>query len=167
MGRPVESHQDLYDKYLIVNEENGKTTVEHNSEAILHHNKFLGYSAIISNFTRNPSTAIIPFLQRRTITDMFENMYNEYDSASLNLFSEANHLSRVFIQFIALILRMASEKIMIDKKLNKSLTYKEMVAELRSIKTVRLPALKKPLQTELSDTQARILNAFNIDYDIE
>jgi hypothetical protein len=73
----------------------------------------------------------------------------------------------VFIQFIALILRMASEKIMIDKKLNKSLTYKEMVAELRSIKTVRLPALKKPLQTELSDTQARILNAFNIDYDIE
>ena len=56
---------------------------------------------------------------------------------------------------------------MIDKKLNKSLTYKEMVAELRSIKTVRLPALKKPLQIELSDTQARILNAFNIDYDIE
>ena len=56
---------------------------------------------------------------------------------------------------------------MIDKKLNKSLTYKEMVAELRSIKTVRLLALKKPLQTELSDTQARIINAFNIDYDIE
>ena len=85
----------------------------------------------------------------------------------MNLFSEVNHLSRIFIQFIALILRMASENIMNDKKLNKTLTYKELIAELRSIKTVNVPKLKKPLQTELSDTQFRILNAFNIDYDVE
>ena len=166
-GRENEIHKDLYERYLIVDEENGKTVVEHNSEAILHHNKFLGYSAIISNFTRNPSTAMVPFIQRRTITNMFENMYNEYDTSSLNLFSEVNHLSRIFIQFIALILRMASENIMNDKKLNKTLTYKELIAELRSIKTVNVPKLKKPLQTELSDTQFRILNAFNIDYDVE
>ena len=166
-GRPVESHQDLYDRYLIVTEEDGNIKVEHNSEAILHHNKFLGYSAIISNFTRTPSTAMVPFLQRRTVISMFENMYNDYDNTALNLYNEANHLSRIFIQFIALILRLETENTMNDKKLNKTMSYKEMIEELTSIKSVKVPGLKKSLQTELSDIQIRILSAYDLDYDIE
>jgi len=166
-GRPVESHQDMYDRYLIVTEEEGQIKVEHNSEAILHHNKYLGYSAIISNFTRNPSTAMVPFLQRRTVISMFENMYNDYDNTSLNLYNETNRLSRIFIQFIALILRLETENTMSDKKLNKTMSYKEMIEELTSIKSVKVPGLKRPLQTELSDIQVRILSAFDLDYDIE
>jgi hypothetical protein len=167
MNRPLEAHIPLYEKYLIVKEENGRTIVEHNSEAILHHNEYLGYSAIISNFTRNPSTAMVPFLQRKTIIGMFDSIVNDYDNASLNLFSETNHLSRIFIQFIALILRLEAENIMNAKKLNKVMTYKEMVNELSSIRTVKMPGLKKPLQTEISDAQMRILNAFDIDFDLD
>lgn len=166
-GRPVESHQDMYDRYLIVTEEGGRIKVEHNSEAILHHNKYLGYSAIISNFTRNPSTAMVPFLQRRTVISMFENMYNDYDNTALNLYNETNRLSRIFIQFIALILRLETENTMSDKKLNKTMSYKEMIEELTSIKSVKVPGLKRPLQTELSEIQIRILSAFDLDYDIE
>ena len=157
----------MYDRYLIVTEEEGQIKVEHNSEAILHHNKYLGYSAIISNFTRNPSTAMVPFLQRRTVIGMFENMYNDYDNTSLNLYNETNRLSRIFIQFIALILRLETENTMSDKKLNKTMSYKEMIEELTSIKSVKVPGLKRPLQTELSEIQIRILSAFDLDYDIE
>ncbi len=167
MDSPVESHQELYDKYLLIKEENGRTVVEHNSEAILHHNKYLGYSAIISNFTRNPSTAMVPFLQSKTISGMFENMNNEYDNTSVNLFTEVNYLSRIFIQFLALILRLETENVMNNKKLNKTMTFKEMVQELSSIKTVRIPNVKKPMQTLLSDEQIRILDAFDIRYDID
>ena len=167
MEKPVESHQELYDKYLIVKEENGRTIVEHNSEAILHHNEFLGYSVIASNFTRNPSTAMVPFLQRRAITRMFEDTYNEYDRADFNLFTEFNYLNRIFIEFVALILRMSAENIMNAKKLNKSMTFKQMVNELSTIKTVKVPGLKKQLQTDLSDAQIRILEAFEIDYDLD
>ena len=167
MDRPVEAHRELYDKFLLISTENGRTVVEHNSEAIMHHNKYLGYSAIISNFTRNPSIALAPFLQRRAIADMFENMNNDYDNTALNMFTEINHLSRIFVQFIALILRMEAENIMNSKKLNKTMSFKEVVAELSSIKTVRIPNVKKPLQTELSDKQVRILNAFDIEYSID
>jgi len=167
MDRPVEAHQDLYDKFLMVKTENGRTVVEHNSEAIMHHNKYLGYSAIISNFTRNPSTALAPFLQRRAISSMFNNMNNDYDNTALNLFTEVNYLSRIFIQFIALILRMEAENIMNSKKLNKTMSFKQVVAELSSIKTVRLPNMKKSLQTELSDAQIRILDAFDVKYVLE
>lgn len=167
MEKPVEAHQYLYDKYLIVKEENGKTVVEHNSEAILHHNEFLGYSVIASNFTRNPSMAMVPFLQRRAITQMFENTYNDYDKADFNLFTDINYLSRIFIEFVALILRMSTESIMNSRKLNKSMTFKQMVNELSSIKTVKVPGLKKQLQTDLSDTQVRILETFDIDYEMD
>jgi len=167
MDRPVESHQELYDKFLLVSEENGKTIVEHNSEAILHHNQFMGYSAIISNYTKNPTAAMVPFLQMNTITGMFENLINEYDNTELNLFTQTNYLSRIFIQFLAMILRMGIENMMNLKKLNKTMTYKGMVAELSSIKTVRVPGTKKELQTRLSDAQIRILEAFDIDYDLD
>ncbi len=165
MDRPDENHTDIYEKYLIIKEENGKIQVELNSEAILHHNSLLGYSAIISNFTRNPSTAMIPFLQRNTITEMFNHMMNDYDNASMNLFTESNYLSRVFIQFLAMILRLESESIMNTKRLNKSMTYKEMVKEISNIKTVKVPGQKKPMVTFISDVQARILSAFDVVFD--
>ena len=167
MDRMEESHQTLYDKYLIMKEENGKTTVEHNSEAILHYNEYLGYTAIVSNFTRNPSTAMVPFLQRDKITKMFENMFNDYDNTTFNMFTDNNHLSRIFIQFIALIIRLEAENVMNAKKLNKSMSYKEMVTELSNIKTVKIPGMKKSLQTHLSDTHVRILEAFELDYDMD
>ena len=167
VGNPVESHQPLYDRYLIIREENAKTVVELNSEAILHHNQYLGYMAIISNFTRNPSTAMVPFLQNNAITKMFETVNNDYDGTTFNLFTQSNLLSRIFMQFIALILRQETENIMNSKKLNKTMTFKEVVAELNSIKKISIPSIKKPLQTELSDVQIRILDAFEVDYDIE
>ena len=167
MDRTVEDHQVLYDNYLIIKEEKGKTVVEHNSEAILYHNEYLGYSAIVSNFTRNPSIAMVPFLQREAISDMFSNMLNDYDNTTFNMFTDNNHLSRIFIQFIALIIRLEAENVMNSKKLNKTMSYKEMVTELSGIKTVRVPGLKKTLQTYVSDTQVRILEAFDIDYNAE
>ena len=61
-------------------------------------------------------------------------------------------------------MKMEAENIMNAKKLNKTMTFKEVVAELSSIKTVRMPNVKKPLQTEVSDAQLRILSAFGIEY---
>ena len=162
--RMDESHQSIYDKYLIIKEENGETVVEHNSEAILHHNEYLGYSAIVSNFTRNPSIAMVPFIQMKLISNMFDNMFNDYDNTTFNMFTDNNHLSRIFIQFISLIIRLEAENVMNAKKLNRSMSYKEMVSELSNIKTVKIPGQKKLLQTNLSDVQVRILEAFELDY---
>ena len=92
-------------------------------------------------------------------------MRNEYDSTALNLFTENNYLSRIFLQFLALAIRLQVEGIMDSRKLNRSMTYKEVVRELDNIKTVNVPGLKRPQSTFITDTQARILNAFGIPYD--
>ena len=51
------------------------------------------------------------------------------------------------------------------KKLNKIMSYKEMVSELNNIKTVSMPGVKKSHDTFISDMQLRILNAFDIHPD--
>ncbi len=166
MDNPLEEHQELYDKYLIVKEDEfGRKTVELNSEGILHHNKYFGFNVLVSNFTRNATNAVIPFLQREAVSEMFESIRNEYDNTALNLFTETNHLSRIFIQFISLVLRIEVLNIMNSKKLNRTMTFKEMVLELSNIKTVKLPNVKKPLETFITDQQLRILNTFNVSFD--
>ena len=98
---------------------------------------------------------------------MFDSIINEYDNYALNLSTESYHLSRIFIQFIALILKREVTRIMMSNKLNKIMSYKEMIKELSEIKMVRIPGMKKPLQTEISDVQRSILNVFGVDYEIE
>ena len=166
MSNPVEEHQKLYDDYLIINEDEfGRKTVELNSESILNHNKYFGYNVLVSSFTRNASNAVIPFLQRNNVAESFDSLRNEYDNTALNLFTDTNHQSRIFIQFISLILTAGTVNVMNSKKLNKTLTLKEMVHELSNIKTVKLPNVKKTQDTFLTDQQIHILDAFDISYD--
>lgn len=168
MDRPVEAHQDLYDTYLIVEEDEfGRKQVELNSEAIMHHNKHLGYNVLVSNFTRNPNNAITPFLQKKAVSVMFESIRNEYDNTALNLFTETNYLNRIFIQFVSLILRIQALNIMNAKKLNRTMSFKEMIRELSNIKTVKMPDAKRPLTTFMNDTQVHILDVFGVSFDDE
>ncbi|MBO4798700.1 MAG: hypothetical protein J5494_08045, partial [Candidatus Methanomethylophilaceae archaeon] len=94
----------------------------------------------------------------------FSQIRNEYDNNSLNLFTETNYLSSVFLQFIALIIKSRIENIMNAKKLNRIMTFKEMVSEISNIMTVSTPGVKKTSDTYMNDSQIRILEAFGIDY---
>lgn len=168
MDMPSERHQDLYDRFLIVKDDDrGNRVVELNGEAIMNHNKLMGFDVLISNYTGNSSTAIIPFIQKSFATRIFNSIRNEYDSTMLNLFTETNYLSRIFLQFISLILRIEVLNVMNSKKLNKIMSFTEMVLELSNIRTVNLPGVKKGHTTFVSDTQHRILRAFDITFNEE
>ena len=161
-GNPVPEHQHIYDRYLLIREEDDCTIAEYNGQAIMQHSNNAGYSVYISNFTRNPVSALTPFLQRKSITDMFDGMINKYDVTSPNHSSEQVYLSRIFIQFIALIIKREIERRMDAYKLNKTLSYKEMIEILDSIRSVKMPGTKKMMDTEISGPATRVLNAFGI-----
>ena len=164
---PVPEHQHLYDKYLLIREEENCTIAEYNSQAILEHNNNAGYSVYLSNYTRNPASAIVPFLQKKTITKTFDRIINEYDNYALNLSTETFYLSRVFIQFLALILKNEIEHRMDNSKLNKIMSFKEMIEMVDDIKTIKIPGSKKPLETEINDTRRRILDIFDVKTDAD
>ncbi len=164
---PVPEHQHLYDKYLLIREEENCTIAEYNSQAILEHNNNAGYSVYLSNYTRNPASAIVPFLQKKTITKTFDRIINEYDNYALNLSTETFYLSRVFIQFLALILKNEIEHRMDNSKLNKIMSFKEMIEMVDDIKTIKIPGSKKPLETEINDTRRRILDIFDVKTDTD
>ncbi len=156
-------HQHIYDKYLMIREEERCTIAEYNSQAILEHNNNAGFSVLISNLTRNPVSAIVPFLQKKALTSTFNTIMNEYDNYALNLSTESFYLSRIFLQFIAMILKSDVEHRMDSSKLNKVMSFKEMIMMLDEIKTIRIPGSKKPLVTEIGDTLRRVLDVFDID----
>ena len=131
------------------------------------HNKYLGYNVLISNFTGNASTAIVPFIQRSSVSRMFDSIRNEYDSTTMNLFTETNYLSRVFLQFISLVLRVGVLNVMNTKKLNRTMTFKEVVMEISNLRTVKIPGVKRPQNTFATDEQLRILRAFDVPIDDE
>ncbi len=161
-GSPVLEHQHIYDKYLMVREEDRCTIAEYNSQAILEHDKNAGYSVYISNYTRNPLSAIVPFLQKKMITRTFDAIVNEYDNYALYLSSEPYYLSWLFVQFLALIIKNEIERRMDTSKLNRVMSFKEMTEMLDDIKTVKVPGVKKPMETEVDDVHRRILDVFDV-----
>ncbi|MBR2255399.1 MAG: hypothetical protein IJ856_06295 [Candidatus Methanomethylophilaceae archaeon] len=165
MEQTNSNHVELYSKYLIIGENEDGTSVELNSEAIMHHNKYLGYTVLVSNHTRLPSSALVPFLHNELLSRAFDSLRNDTDGTGLNLYAGTNFLSRVFLQFLSLILRMELEYIMDSKKLNRTYPFKTVMLELSNILTVRTPGVKKAQNTFMTDDQIRILNAFGVQYE--
>ncbi len=107
-------------------------------------------------------SAIVPFLQKKMITRTFDAIVNEYDNYALNLSSEPYYLSRLFVQFLALIIKNEIERRMDTSKLNRVMSFKEMTEMLDDIKTVKVPGVKKPMETEVDDVHRRILDVFDV-----
>ncbi len=156
-------HEAIYEKYLICSADEDALIIDHNGENILHHDVNTGFSVVVSNTNRDPEMALSPFFEDKLVNEMFRNILNDYDNTNLNLFTESYHQTRIFIQFIALVLRTEIERVMGTSGLNKTITYKELIDELNNIKTVTVPGVRKKHLTDTNPIQKRILKAFNVD----
>lgn len=162
-GQIKQEHKPIYDKYLIYSDNEDSLIVEHNGENIIHHDENTGFSVVLSNVSRDPGVALNPFFEDKLICEVFRKVVNDYDNTALNLFSESYLQTRIFVQFIALIIRTEAERVMSSEGLNKTMTYKEMVDEISNIRYVSVPGTRKKYVTATNPLQKRILRAFDID----
>jgi transposase len=109
----------------------------------------------------------ILFLYRRKdyLEKMFDILKNELDGKRLRVHSKKAIEGKLFVKFITLILYSAIYNTMRDKNLFKIYSVKEIIFELKKLRTVEMLNGKSYL-TEVSKKQRNIFETFNINVPI-
>ena len=106
-------------------------------------------------------TILTNYRNKDQVEKVFDLLKNEMDGGRLRAHSQANAEARLFIKFLALIIRSEIIKTMRAKKLFKKYTVRELLAELKKIKRTNIHG--ETIISEISKKQRQIFEAFKID----
>lgn len=149
-----------YFKIEIQNEQS--FTYERDSQAIDHYLEKCGYYILLSTGPDlHPSQALYRYRQKDRIEKQFDSLKNDIDYRRLKTHSRNTTEGKLFIGFIALILRSQIHKLLesLPKKERPTLT--KIMMELEKIKVVETKE-GKYLLTPLTKKQKEILSAFHV-----
>lgn len=159
----VESHEIYYKKYFIIRDTAEGRTIEENGEAIMSYNDVAGYFVLISNTFRSPVSALNMYIQKDKVQKNFENLRNAQDSPALKLYSDNEYNGRLFLHFLALILKLHIKREIRMNALIKDMSVSDILYEMRNIRKVHVPGQDAPIFTKISNMQAGIMRTFGMN----
>jgi len=101
------------------------------------------------------------YKDRESVEHCFDILKNEMNHNRLRVKSRKAMEGRLFLVFMGIIVRKYIANVMKEKNLYKKMTYKEMLLELRKLKSIKLVNNKTHL-SEISRKQKMILKAFGV-----
>ena len=164
-NKPVEEHQQHYERYFAVKEtpKRGRRVLVLDEEVQAFKMKTAGFFILISNDIKDPLQALKTYRDKDAAEKGFDDLKNVLDMYRLRVHSAETMQGRLFIQLIALILMAAIRNVMASSKLDEKYSLPELVNELKSFHSVRLDGRRNPLFTKLSKSQREILDSFSIN----
>lgn len=158
--------ESSYSKYLTIHKSKNGIIIHRNEKEINESLKYKGYLVIISNDIKDASEALLIYRTKDSVEKAFNNLKNELDLVRLRVHSDVAMKGRLFIGFIALILQSYIDKKMKESGLYKKFTQEELMYELKKLKCIEFSSRKKIL-TEVSKTQKKLLEIFNIPLPVQ
>lgn len=154
----------ILSKYQAYYKWNAKTQkIEKNIKAINQYFSYLGcYLMITNNDTEIENIEMLNYYRNKDLVEkLFDLVKNEMDGSRLRAHNDFTNHGRLFIRFIALILGAYINNTMSVKKLFKTFSMRELLADLKKIKHTQLYNAT-PFISEVSKKQRKIFEAFNI-----
>ena len=150
-----------YEKYFTVT---GKKHIAltRNEEAINLHMQYMGYFALLSNCKEESKKALEIYRRKELVENLFDDIKNELDMNRLRIHNDSTFQGKVFVIFIASILKSHINKIMRDNKLYSNYTIVELLRELNKIKNVVLNNTISYM-SEISSKQEKIYSVFGVE----
>ena len=100
-------HQDFYDYFLTITETPKRgIKVKYDEEAVRkYRQRHSGVFVLLSNCIKDPMAALASYREKDVIEKSFDNLKNEEDCKRLRVHSDRNADSKLFLAFLALIIR--------------------------------------------------------------
>ena len=138
--------------------------VSYNDEAVkAYRNDYAGFFAILATKFRDPVEALRVYREKDVVEKCFDDLKNGLDMRRLRVHLSGRMKSRMFIQFISLILMSRMRKTVQEKLPSRGFTPQSLLLELESLTTVHYAGKYKNRLVEATKTQREILAAFGID----
>ena len=165
--RRVPQHEKAYEDLFICHRTPKRgLKVEFNETAIEKARKrYVGFHVIMSTKFKNAMEALKVYREKDAVEKCFDDLKNELDMKRLRVHNAPRMQSRLFIQFIALILLSQIRKVIREKMPKSAYTAKGLIMEMESLTTIHYSGKYKSKLSEVTKSQREILLAFGVNLD--
>jgi transposase len=159
-----EKHRDLYDRYFVVRtSRQGAVSVAFNEDEIKNfRNRYAGFFCIFTNRKTDSAELLDVYRRRDVVENCFDDLKNALDMKRLRIHSSTAMDTRLFLQFLALILLSRIRKISRDHKSLKYMTAREIIEVMETIMQSSCLATGRKMITEIGPIQKSVIEAFGL-----
>ena len=163
--RPVPEHEEAYRRFFVRKRTPKRgMKVSYNNEAIeAYRNDYAGFFVLLTTKFKDPLEALRVYREKDVVEKCFDDLKNGLDTKRLRVHLSGRMKSRMFIQFISLILTSRIRKTVREKLPSSKYTPKSVLLELESLTTIRYTGKYKNRLVEATKSQREILAAFGVD----
>ena len=167
---PKESNQELYERFFIIK----KTpkcglSVKYNDEEIQKNRKrYAGFFCILTNVKMDSGELLERYRRKEVVENCFDDLKNSLDMKRLRIHSSTTMDSRLFIQFLALILISKARTVAAEGKQNKDMrfmTVREIMEAMECIVRITYSGRYGSTISETAPLQQDIIRAFGLELD--
>jgi transposase len=161
---PDSSHQSLYDRFFIIKRtpKRGLSVSYNDAEIQKYRKRYAGFFCILTNVKADSGELLDNYRRKDVVENCFDDLKNALDMKRLRIHSSAAMDTRLFIQFLALILISKIRfRLRCDKAL-KHMSPREIMESMETI--VRIICVDKPwsIYSEIGPLQQKIVDLFEI-----
>jgi transposase len=162
-NRPVEEHMQLYDTYFEVrkNPSGSRRILRKPHSLQLFSQSNTGFRVVQTNCEQDPEKILKVYRNRNAIERQFDNLKNEEDCTYLQIHEPDTFESRLFIQFIALILSSSlQDSLEKDASLSFLQSYGQALKEMESFNRISVSMPPENIYTTPTETQLLLAESF-------
>lgn len=161
----VAEHEEAYENFFICHEmpRRGLKVIFNDAEIEKARKRYVGFHVILSTKFKDSIEALKVYREKDVVEKCFDDLKNELDMKRLRVHNAHRMRSRMFIQFIALILLSQVRKVIREKMPKSNYTTKGVMMEMESLTTIRYSGKYKSKLTEITKSQREILSAFDVN----
>jgi len=163
-GRPDKEHEENYARFLRIRHtpKRGRRVTFNDEEIQKHRKRYAGFFCILSSKTKDPMDALRIYREKDAVENSFDDLKNALDMKRLRIHSAAAMDSRLFLQFLALILICRIRSTTREDQVLRNLTVREVMEELETLAKITYSNRYGQVYTETSPLQRKIMEAFTL-----
>ena len=163
-GKRRESNEEFYERFFVITDtpKRGLTVKFNNDEIQAFRKRYAGFSCVLTNIKMDSAECLEIYRKKEIVENCFDDLKNNLDMKRLRIHSSEAMDSRLFIQFLALIL---VSRLRMVAKSDKVLQYKsvrEIMEAMESIVQITYSGRYGKTISETGPLQRAIIEAFNI-----
>lgn len=164
---PQESHAEMYERYFIVRRtpKRGLSVRYNEAEIQKFRKRYAGFFCIMTNRKIDSGALLDVYRKRDVVENCFDDLKNSLDMKRLRVHSSTTMDSRLFVQFIALILISRIRNVVsraTESKRLRFLTVREVVEAMECVVRVTYEGSRGATISEVGPLQREIIDAFGL-----
>lgn len=163
-GHPNKDHEENYALFLRIRHtpKRGLSVTFNDDEIQKHRKRYTGFFCILSSKVKDPIDALRIYREKDVVENSFDDLKNSLDMKRLRIHSAAAMDSRLFLQFLALILICRIRNTTREDQSLRNLTVREIMEEMETLAKITYSNRYGQLYTETSPIQRTIIEAFKL-----